>query len=1335
LTPTASLAFVIPAYNAAATLPATLASVASQTRSDWQAVIVDDGSNDTTNDIASAAAASDPRISSYVIAHSGVSEARNFGLGKIDAEWVCFLDADDQVAADFNRIMLNAAGPHVDLVYCGYQRVTPAGDVIDIFSENFLRQGFECAARECPTAIHSVIARRNFVEILGGFDPSLATCEDWDLWQRLTRAGARIAAVTEFLAMYQMSDGGLSRQYRQLIPDAHKVIKRGFSTDARVKRPARTAANGAHGEDASTRCSFFTAWCAAAEVGAGSDGAALLATYPSDCGGHTAALGQSLALALAIGAKKTMADMASVLPRLKYHYDRFLETFGSGQRQAGAARGIAYAIEREILHRYPSGKSAQLNQVAKIAIDLRAISGVIAPAPGVDILILEFLLRHDSHGQMEVAILAPYSRADVARLALEFFGWRKFVTLCGLLWRPDYSAVGAFYGARAVCMAGIKRLHGGASEPTGLRNLLRGALKQSAIYITSGGKTSVHRQLESGFPDPKTFSGARVPIMQTAAPQPPALQKEEEQRAAYWNKFFSQPDPWNYSCDYEQTKYQRTLDILPPGSLESVLEIACAEGIFTRQLAKRAKTLIAADISEVALKRAREQCGDCTNTEFRLIDVLTDDIPSGKSLIICSEFFYYVGGRERLPEIVCKIRDALVPGGYLVTANAFVLKDDMSSTGFDWDQEYGAKVIHEALSETPGLALEQSIITDLYRIDCFKRCDPDRAPQPLVRHLGLDCQLSPSLSRQIVWGGAWGRRSDLIKHEQCWRIPILAYHRIATDGIQSLRRWRVDPDIFRKQLQLLRVHGYYRVTSDDVLKARQTRTALRGRPVLITFDDGYQDFADTAWPILEAEGFNAEVFIVTDRVGTSASWDAGGGKAAPLMDWRAIENLHEKGVKFGSHLATHTPATNLTSHALLCELIRSRADLESRLHVPVLSVAAPYGATDERYNRLLASVGYQIEFSGEGGKTDIRQQCYGMRRLQIEGSWSMSDFAQALEIAPASPSEHRDQRLVSVVVPAYNAARTIDETLRSARYQTHRNLEILVVDDGSRDATAAIVSKHAAIDARVRLITQINAGVAAARNRGIAEAKSDLIAPLDADDLWAPTKIEKQLLAMHKEGEGTALVYTWFAVIDEYGNVRDLEHRPLDSGHVLRRMCRGNLVGNGSSPLMRKSAIQEAGGFEPGLRSAHAQGCEDLLLYFRIAERHEFAVVPEHLTGYRRHSATMSEDSLQMLRSYHLVTREMHRKHPEYAEEIRLGEADLADWLIRKALRNLRLDTAIAIFAHIARTDLRYIVAKFIPGLFLRAGRILFGTPRIGAGSQMPPTFQIGSPGNVEVGS
>src|SRR4051812_12704913 len=104
--------------------------------------------------------------------------------------------------------------------------------------------------------------------------------------------------------------------------------------------------------------------------------------------------------------------------------------------------------------------------------------------------------------------------------------------------------------------------------------------------------------------------------------------------------------------------------------------------------------------------------------------------------------------------------------------------------------------------------------------------------------------------------------------------------------------------------------------------------------------------------------------------------------------------------------------------------------------------------------------------------------------------------------------------LTSVIIPIYNAEQYIAETLLSALAQTHRNIEIIVVDDGSTDGSAAVVKLIAASDARVRLISQPNRGVAHARNCAIAEAQGEFIAPLDADDLWHPKKIERQIAAI-----------------------------------------------------------------------------------------------------------------------------------------------------------------------------------------------------------------------------
>jgi len=175
---------------------------------------------------------------------------------------------------------------------------------------------------------------------------------------------------------------------------------------------------------------------------------------------------------------------------------------------------------------------------------------------------------------------------------------------------------------------------------------------------------------------------------------------------------------------------------------------------------------------------------------------------------------------------------------------------------------------------------------------------------------------------------------------------------------------------------------------------------------------------------------------------------------------------------------------------------------------------------------------------------------------------------------------------VTVVIPAYNAAATIDETLYSVRAQTHRNLEIIVVDDGSCDTTPQIIQRHADEDPRIRIIWQPNAGVAAARNRAIAEAKSDYIAPVDADDLWNPDKIEKQLAALLSGGPEVGLVYTWSARINACSVIVNDSPGARHSGVVTYQMCRGNFIGNGSAVLMRKTAIQEAGGYDSGLRRA-----------------------------------------------------------------------------------------------------------------------------------------------------
>lgn len=277
-------------------------------------------------------------------------------------------------------------------------------------------------------------------------------------------------------------------------------------------------------------------------------------------------------------------------------------------------------------------------------------------------------------------------------------------------------------------------------------------------------------------------------------------------------------------------------------------------------------------------------------------------------------------------------------------------------------------------------------------------------------------------------------------------------------------------------------------------------------------------------------------------------------------------------------------------------------------------------------------------------------------------------------------------QLVSAIVPAYNASKTIDETLRSIRTQTYRDLEVIVVDDGSRDDTVPIAAAHAAEDARVRVIRQANGGVAAARNTGILAARGGLVAPVDADDVWAPTKIARQVAAMRANPQAT-LCYTWWACIDHKGRVTAYGGRHSAHGEALKDMCRTNLVGNGSGAMMRRDAVIAAGLYDPTLRARGAQGCEDYKLYLALAAAGDVEVVPDFLTGYRILPNNMSSDVAQMCRSHLIVIEEFRAQHPHLSPYIDEGRRLFGRWLVMRALRQMRLARIPRLFQELARED------------------------------------------------
>jgi len=237
--------------------------------------------------------------------------------------------------------------------------------------------------------------------------------------------------------------------------------------------------------------------------------------------------------------------------------------------------------------------------------------------------------------------------------------------------------------------------------------------------------------------------------------------------------------------------------------------------------------------------------------------------------------------------------------------------------------------------------------------------------------------------------------------------------------------------------------------------------------------------------------------------------------------------------------------------------------------------------------------------------------------------------------------------IVSVVLPAYNAAAYIGEALASVLGQTLGSLEVLVVDDGSQDETSTIVARLAREEPRVRLVRQENAGVGAARNTGIRLARGAYIAPIDADDVWSPDKLEKQVARIEEGGDDTGMVYCWSDLIDPAGR-RVGESRPYRvEGRVARALIVRNIIPNASVPLFRAKAISDVGGYLTRDEQGGAQGCEDWDLALRVAERHEVRVVPEALVAYREVPSGLSFRADAMLRSYEIMCQRVRARNPD----------------------------------------------------------------------------------------
>ena len=230
-------------------------------------------------------------------------------------------------------------------------------------------------------------------------------------------------------------------------------------------------------------------------------------------------------------------------------------------------------------------------------------------------------------------------------------------------------------------------------------------------------------------------------------------------------------------------------------------------------------------------------------------------------------------------------------------------------------------------------------------------------------------------------------------------IPILAYHSIGTHPSRSIRHHTVTPEAFSAQMLYLREAGFTALTLRELVAARQaSHLPAPERPVVITFDDGFADFAEHAVPSMKAVGFTATLFITLELVEPGTGVNGTGWRPPePMLTWSQVEAIHADGFEIGGHGCSHLALDTLPPHRVNVELQTCKQQLEQRLGAAVTSFAYPFGYATRRVRQAAIDAGYSAACGMKHGLSSWEDDLYELTRLTIFDSTSLGRFVRRVE--------------------------------------------------------------------------------------------------------------------------------------------------------------------------------------------------------------------------------------------------------------------------------------------------------------------------------------------------
>ncbi len=217
-------------------------------------------------------------------------------------------------------------------------------------------------------------------------------------------------------------------------------------------------------------------------------------------------------------------------------------------------------------------------------------------------------------------------------------------------------------------------------------------------------------------------------------------------------------------------------------------------------------------------------------------------------------------------------------------------------------------------------------------------------------------------------------------------VPILLYHGVSMDASPAFRRWVVEPTRFAEHVECLVAGGYQPVTVSQVALALRGASTLPDRPVAVTFDDGFADFATGAFPILSRLSAPASLYITTGYVGAASRWlDPEGEGDRPMLDWDTVRRLDRSGlVEIGAHGHTHRQLDVLPARDLPVEVDGPKRLLEGQLGHQITSFAYPHGYSSPRVRAAVAASGFTSACAVKHALSGPGDDRYALGRIVVD---------------------------------------------------------------------------------------------------------------------------------------------------------------------------------------------------------------------------------------------------------------------------------------------------------------------------------------------------------------